>query len=52
MLDGMAITASSNRVTDAIAGTTLELFTTTTGNASLDFSQETHPALKPKYKPW
>ena len=40
-VDGMAITASTNRITDAIAGTTLELFTTTTGNASLDFSRDT-----------
>ena len=40
-VNGMTITASSNRVTDAIAGTTLELFTTTTGNASLDFSRDT-----------
>ena len=40
-VDGMAMTSSSNRITDAIAGTTLELFTTTTGAANLDFSRDT-----------
>ena len=39
-VNGMAITSSSNRITDAIAGTTLELFTTTTGAASLDLSRD------------
>ena len=40
-VNGMAITSSTNRITDAIAGTTLELFSTTTGAANLDFSRET-----------
>jgi flagellar hook-associated protein 2 len=40
-VDGMAMTSSSNRISDAIAGTTLELFTTTTGAANLDFSRDT-----------
>jgi flagellar hook-associated protein 2 len=40
-VDGMAMTSSTNRITDAIAGTTLELFTTTTGTANLDFSRDT-----------
>ena len=40
-VNGMAITSSTNRVTDAIPGTTLELFTTTNGAASLDFSRDT-----------
>lgn len=40
-VDGMAITSSSNRITDAIAGTTLELFSTTNGAANLDFSRDT-----------
>ena len=40
-VDGMAMTSSTNRITDAIAGTTLELFTTTTGAANLDFSRDT-----------
>ena len=46
-VNGMAITSSSNRITDAIAGTTLELFTTTTGAASLDLSRDTS-AVKTK----
>ena len=40
-VNGMAITSSTNRITDAIPGTTLELFTTTNGAASLDFSRDT-----------
>ena len=40
-VNGMAITSSTNRITDAIAGSTLELFTTTNGAASLDFSRDT-----------
>ena len=40
-VNGMAITSSTNRITDAIAGTTLELFSTTTGAANLDFSRDT-----------
>jgi flagellar hook-associated protein 2 len=40
-VNGMDITSSTNRITDAIAGTTLDLFTTTTGAASLDFSRDT-----------
>lgn len=40
-VNGMAITSSTNRITDAIAGTTLELFSTTTGTANLDFSRDT-----------
>lgn len=40
-VDGMAMTSSTNRITDAIAGTTLDLFTTTTGAANLDFSRDT-----------
>lgn len=40
-VNGMAITSSSNRITDAIAGTTLELFSTTNGTANLDFSRDT-----------
>jgi flagellar hook-associated protein 2 len=40
-VNGMAMTSSTNRITDAIAGTTLDLFTTTTGAASLDFSRDT-----------
>jgi flagellar hook-associated protein 2 len=33
-VNGMAITSSTNRITDAIAGTTLELFSTTNGAAN------------------
>jgi len=40
-VNGMAITSSTNRITDAIAGTTLELFSTTNGAANLDFSRDT-----------
>jgi flagellar hook-associated protein 2 len=40
-VNGMAITSNTNRITDAIAGTTLELLTTTTGTANLDFSRDT-----------
>jgi flagellar hook-associated protein 2 len=40
-VNGMAITSSTNRITDAIAGTTLELLTTTNGTANLDFSRDT-----------
>ena len=40
-VNGMAITSSTNRITDAIPGTTLELFTTTNGAANLDFSRDT-----------
>ncbi len=40
-VNGMAMTSSTNRITDAIAGTTLDLFTTTTGAANLDFSRDT-----------
>ena len=40
-VNGMAITSSTNRITDAIAGTTLELFSTTNGTANLDFSRDT-----------
>jgi flagellar hook-associated protein 2 len=40
-VNGMAITSSTNRITDAIPGSTLELFTTTNGAASLDFSRDT-----------
>jgi len=40
-VNGMAITSSTNRITDAIPGSTLELFTTTNGAASLDFSRNT-----------
>jgi len=40
-VDGMAMTSSTNRITDAIAGTTLELLGTTTGTANLDFSRDT-----------
>ena len=39
-VNGMAMTSSTNRITDAIAGTTLDLFTTTTGAANLDFSRD------------
>lgn len=39
-VNGMAITSSTNRITDAIAGTTLELFSTTNGAANLDFSRD------------
>ena len=48
-VNGMAITASTNRITDAIPGSTLELFTTTTGAASLDFSRDTS-TVKTKIK--
>ena len=40
-VNGVAISSSSNTVTDAIAGTTLDLFTTTTGAANLDFTRDT-----------
>ena len=40
-VNGMAITSSTNRITDAIAGTTLDLLTTTNGTANLDFSRDT-----------
>ena len=40
-VNGVAISSSSNKVTDAIAGTTLDLFTTTTGAANLDFTRDT-----------
>ena len=40
-VDGVTISSSSNKVTDAIAGTTLELFTTTSGAANLDFTRDT-----------
>jgi len=41
-VDGVPIVSSSNSVTDAIAGTTLELFTTTTGTgANIDLSRDT-----------
>lgn len=40
-VNGMAMTSTTNRITDAIAGTTLELLTTTTGTANLDFSRDT-----------
>jgi flagellar hook-associated protein 2 len=40
-VNGMSMTSSTNRITDAIAGTTLDLFTTTTGAANLDFSRDT-----------
>jgi flagellar hook-associated protein 2 len=40
-VNGMAMTSSTNRITDAIAGTTIDLFTTTTGAANLDFSRDT-----------
>ena len=53
-VNGIAITASSNRITDAIAGTTLELFTTTATDtngqavaARLDFTRDTS-AVKTK----
>jgi flagellar capping protein FliD len=39
--NGVAISSSTNKVTDAIAGTTLELFTTTSGAANLDFTRDT-----------
>ena len=48
-VNGMAITSSTNRITDAIPGSTLELFTTTTGAASLDFSRDTS-TVKTKIK--
>ena len=40
-VDGVAISSSTNKVTDAIAGTTLDLFTTTSGAANLDFTRDT-----------
>jgi flagellar hook-associated protein 2 len=40
-VNGVAISSSTNKVTDAIAGTTLDLFTTTTGAANLDFTRDT-----------
>ena len=40
-VDGVSISSSTNKVTDAIAGTTLELFTTTSGAANLDFTRDT-----------
>ena len=40
-VDGVAISSGTNKVTDAIAGTTLELFTTTSGAANLDFTRDT-----------
>jgi flagellar hook-associated protein 2 len=40
-VDGVAISSSTNKITDAIAGTTLELFTTTSGAANLDFTRDT-----------
>jgi flagellar hook-associated protein 2 len=40
-VDGVAISSSTNKVTDAIAGTTLELFTTTSGATNLDFTRDT-----------
>ena len=40
-VNGVAISSSTNKVTDAIAGTTLELFTTTSGAANLDFTRDT-----------
>lgn len=46
-VNGVPILSSSNRVTDAIAGTTLELFTTTTGAASIEM---THDATAIKTK--
>ena len=48
-VNGMAITSSTNRITDAIPGSTLELFTTTNGAASLDFSRDTS-TVKTKIK--
>ena len=48
-VNGMAITSSTNRITDAIPGSTLELFTTTTGAANLDFSRDTS-TVKTKIK--
>jgi flagellar hook-associated protein 2 len=40
-VNGVAISSSTNKVTDAITGTTLELFTTTSGAANLDFTRDT-----------
>ena len=40
-VNGVAISSSTNKVTDAIAGTTLELFTTTSGAANLEFTRDT-----------
>jgi flagellar hook-associated protein 2 len=40
-VNGVAISSSTNKVTDAIAGTTLDLFTTTSGAANLDFTRDT-----------
>jgi flagellar hook-associated protein 2 len=40
-VNGVSISSSTNKVTDAIAGTTLELFTTTSGAANLDFTRDT-----------
>jgi flagellar capping protein FliD len=40
-VDGVSISSSTNKVTDAIAGTTLELFTTTSGAANLEFTRDT-----------
>ena len=40
-VNGVAISSSTNKVTDAIAGTTLDLFTTTSGAANLDFTRNT-----------
>lgn len=40
-VDGVSISSSTNKVSDAIAGTTLELFTTTSGAANLDFTRDT-----------
>ena len=40
-VNGVAISSSTNKVTDAIAGTTLELLTTTSGAANLDFTRDT-----------
>jgi len=40
-VNNVPITASTNRVEGAIFGTTLDLYTTTTGSATLDFSRDT-----------
>ena len=46
-VDGVAITSSSNSVEGAIAGVTLNLSTTTSGTATLNFSRDT-TAVKAK----
>ena len=40
-LNGLAMTRSTNSITDAIDGVTLELYTATTGAARLDFNRDT-----------